>query len=218
MKLKIYGLGCLLIFLSYGCVTSSAVPSASTETLPKQVILSESQELDPSEQILISERGIGWAQLGMTLGQLKDYEVQLAVISPFMVDFDAIEVQEPGGITYYILYPAGETLRDSDPIQFLLTADPRCRTAAGVGPGTSLQQASLVYGEATLSYHTSNESREVVSFANSPAPNIQFRTTGTPGNFAGIYPQAREEYHQTQEFKPDATIGGIFLREVRRRD
>jgi hypothetical protein len=38
------------------------------------------------------------------------------VTAPFIADFDAIAVYQSGQVQYYILYPAGQTLRDAGAI------------------------------------------------------------------------------------------------------
>ncbi|MBD2102416.1 hypothetical protein H6F94_16255 [Leptolyngbya sp. FACHB-261] len=147
----------------------------------------------------------------MTLGKLKQAlgaGSTFKVESPFIVDFDALAVIQSGEVQYYILYPAGTTLGDSDVITALLTDNSRYRTTQGVGPGTSIQQAEAIYGEATLSYNTSNESREYVKFAAQPAQDIFFRTAVEEG-FAGIYPSPTEEYNTTQEFQNTALIRSV---------
>lgn len=184
-------------------------------------ILPQKAKLPPdAETKLISAAGIGQAKLGMTLGQLKRIlgaDTEFRVESPFMVDIDAIAVRQSGQVQYYILYDAGTTLGDTDQIQTLLTDNPKFRTAQGVGAGTSLKQAEAIYGSATLSYNTSNESREYVSFANEPQENISFRPVAVGQNFAGIYlsplsPQ--REFNETKIFQSTAKIrlvGVVYL-------
>jgi len=167
---------------------------------------------DPS-MFLISAEGIGPAKLGMTLGELKQslpsatFEVQ----SPFIVDFDAIAVSQDGKPQFYILYLAGESFGDGDVVQGVLTDNPSYRTDRGVGPGTAIAQAEQIYGDATLSYNTQNESREYVRFAQHPASNLSFGTGNGSAETAGIYPSPTSEYNETQQFREDATIQSVLV-------
>ena len=162
----------------------------------------------------ISTQEIGDAQIGMTYGQLKaklGEAAQFQVKAPFIVDFDAIAVYQSGQVQYYILYPAGHTLRDTDVIEALLTDNPNYLTVEGIGPGTPLRQAEKVFGKAILSYNTSNESREYVRFANQPFSNIYFRPIAGKEESAGIYPKPVQEYNETKIFQDSATIGSIEI-------
>lgn len=172
-----------------------------------------SQPLSPpgSATFGISTQGIGPAKVGMTYGQLKQMlagKAEFQVKSPFIVDFDAIAISQGGKEQFYILYPAGVPLADSDVIEALVTDNPNYRTAQGVGPGTLIEQAEAIYGKATLSYNTLNESREYVQFANQPSKDIAFRTQ-PPANqpFAGIYPESKAELKETQKIQKAASIG-----------
>jgi len=159
----------------------------------------------------LSATGMGAATLGMTFGDLKQAmpEATFTVMSPFMVDFDAIAVSQTDTVQFYILYLAGDNFSDTTPIQGLLTEHPDFRTPQGIGPGSTIAEAEAAYGDATLSYNTENESREYVRFQNHPSPNMAFRT-GTGGD-AGIYPEADSTFHETQEYRPDATIQSVMV-------
>jgi hypothetical protein len=163
---------------------------------------------------VISPQGLGDARLGMTLGQLKQMMGGGTEFIPqpaFMVDFDAIAVQQSNQIQFYILHLAGQPLTDNDAIQGLLTTNPKFRTAEGIGPETSLQEAEQAYGEATLSYNTDNESREYVRFEQQPADNVSFGTGNANQQFAGVYASPASGYNETREFKPNATIQSVLV-------
>jgi len=149
----------------------------------------------------------------MTLGELKKLlagKAQFQMVSPFIVDFDAIAIVQSGEVQYYILYPAGSPLADSDLIEALITNNPKYRTTQGVGPGTSIQQTEAVYGDATLSYNLANESREYAKFAKQPAKNISFRLgAANDGSLAGIYPAQKGEFNQTKEYKKTTSINFV---------
>jgi len=172
-----------------------------------------SKPLSPpaSSDVTISAEGIGPAKLGMTFGQLKKMlagKAEFKVKSPFIVDFDAMAIVQSGKEQYYILYPAGVPMADSYVIEALVTDNPNYRTAQGVGPGSAIEQAEAVYGKATLSYNTLNESREYIKFANQPSKDIAFRTKAVSGQpLAGIYPSSKAELRQTNKFQKAASIG-----------
>ena len=203
-----------------GCGLSASVDSAPAGS-ESPVAISEStraseSEADESEAgnaIAISEQGIGAAQFGMTLGQLKQTltpDIEVKIESPFIVDFDAIAIVKANVVQYYILHFADLTLADSDQFDILLTDNPNALTAEGIGPGTSLKQAEAVYGKPTLSYHLANEGREYVRFAKQPSDNFAFRL-GSFGDetLAGIYAKSNDEYSETHNYKEDATIQWI---------
>ena len=172
-----------------------------------------SAKLSPpaSNAYRISAEGIGSAKVGMSVGQLKKSlagKAQFQVKSPFIVDFDAIAVVQGGKEQYYILYPAGTPLADSDVIEAIVTDNPNYRTAQGVGPGTAIAQAEAVYGQATVSHNTLNESREYVKFANPPSDDIAFRTQAPAGKpLVGIYSSSNNELKETKKFEKAAAIG-----------
>ncbi|MGQ4646555.1 hypothetical protein [Lyngbya aestuarii] len=162
----------------------------------------------------ITANRIGAAKLGVTLGQLKRQlgnQAQFQVKSPYIVDFDAIAVSESDEIQYYILYPAGTTLENSDIIEVLVTDNSAYQTAQGVGPEIPLRQAEAIYGDATLFFSTANESREYINFANLSA-DISFRPKAAEdGELVGIYPSPLEEYNQTKEYREPAVIGSVEI-------
>jgi hypothetical protein len=192
-----------------------STPTASQPTPSPLVSPTPSQKLSPpaSKAVTISPDGIGSARVGMTVGELKKLlagKDQFQVVSPFIVDFDAIAVSQSGEVQYYILYPAGSPLADSDLIEALITNNPKYRTAQGVGPGTSIQQAEAVYGDATLSYNLANESREYAKFAKQPAKNLSFRIGAANDNsLGGIYPMPKSELNQTKDYNKTALINFV---------
>ncbi len=199
-----------------GCGLSASSDSAPAVSESPEIVAESTSAAEPEDAttIAISKRGIGAAQFGMTLGQLKQAltsdAIRFEVESPFIVDFDAIALVKANVVQYYILHFADLPLADSDRFDILLTDNPNARTVEGIGPGTSLQQAEAVYGKPTLSYHLANEGREYVRFANQPSDNIAFRM-GAFGDdtLAGIYANSNDEYSETHDYKEDATIQWI---------
>lgn len=165
--------------------------------------------------ITITGEGMGPARLGMTLGALKQAfpEATYEVTSPFMVDIDAITVSVGEQVQFYILHLSSDPLGDTDAIELLMTDNPDFRTAEGVGPGTTIQQAESLYGKATLNHHTAYESREYVEFEELPYAGMGFRSDQWGGrDFAGIYADNEGgEYFTTGEYRDGATIGAVRL-------
>lgn len=221
---------CAILFgsalLLTGCNGASAPPTAESTPTPDA---SAAPAVSPSaaqpsqipatdapaaENVLISPKGIGAAQLGMTLGELKQRlgpEVEYTAESPFIVDFDALAVRKDGEVQFYILYLAGQSFTDQDVIQGLLTDNPKFQTAEKIGSNSTLQAAEQAYGQVTLSYNTQNESREYARFANQPAGNISFATGNGNAAAAGIYASPSGAYNETQQFKDGATIESVLV-------
>jgi hypothetical protein len=167
---------------------------------------------DPSQQI--TPIGIGNAKIGMSLKELKEQMgegFKFPVKASFIEGFDAIAVTKAGAVQYYIPYPTGTQFTDTDKIQHLMTDNPNYRTEQGVGPGTSIQQATTVYGGATLSLSKENESREFINFTQHPN-GLAFRPKPVgKQSFAGDYPESNEEYLKTQKYDNRAAIGQITV-------
>jgi len=201
-------------------ILSTPLPTATVSSHPSPVTPSPDPDPSPSpvagpkvNSTLISPQGIGAARLGMTFGDLKrslGSDTELAVKSPFIVDFDAVAIRQGGDVQYYILYLSGQTLSDTDVIQGILTDNAKFRTAENVGPKTSLAEAEQVYGQATLSYNTQNESREYARFAKQP-PALSFSTGNGNAATAGIYSTPQSEYNETQQFRDDAVIQSVLV-------
>lgn len=212
--------------IATGCGSSSNSSSLeSSPTVSASPVSPTATEVEPSPEVspptptaadstLISATGIGPAQLGMTLGDLKQIlgaETEFTVESPFIVDFDAIAVRQGEETLFYILSLPGTPPTDADPIEGLYTDNPKFRTEADVGPGTSLQAATQAYGPVTLSYNTQNESREYARFARQPSTNISFATGNGNQDAAGVYASPTQEYNETSEFRDDATIQSVLV-------
>ncbi len=193
-----------------------AEPTPEADPLEDRAVEGSISDKSVDPAFLISEDGIGPANLGMTLGDLKAVlppDTEYVVESPFIVDFDAIAVNQGDDTQFYLLYLAGESFTDDDVIQGVLTTNPAYKTAAGVGVGTPIQDAEILYGKATLSYNLANESREYVRFDNHPAGNLAFGLRGggsASTAYQGIYPDSTAEYNETQEYVDGATIQTVL--------
>jgi len=168
---------------------------------------------------LITTKCIGSACIGMTFGELKTKlgnKVKYKA-GQFMVDIDAVQVIQDGKVQYEICYGAGEKLRDKDKITCLSTTNSYYRTKEGVGTGTSVVKAEQVYGKATVSYNTENESREELHFSKLPTGynRIWFRPTIKSGDgWAGIYSEnerMKSSIVRSKKIKSDAYISEIMI-------
>lgn len=214
-----------LLVVTAGCGQSSEPPPAAAPSASVASPSPDVAEAEPSPSVappapeeadstVISATGIGPAQLGMRLGDLKaalGSETEFEVKSPFIVDFDAIAVRQGDEVLFYILSLPDAPLTDADPIEGLYTDNPKFRTDAGVGPGTPIAEAEQAYGAATLSYNTQNESREYARFQQQPSANISFATGNGNENTAGIYPSPIQDYNETQDYRDDAKIQSVLV-------
>lgn len=167
---------------------------------------------DEHAQTLISADRIGPAVIGKTLGELRRSLASndsLQAKQKLMVDFDAIPLAREGKIQLYILFPEGTTVTDKSVIRSLLTKNTHYKTREGVGPGMKLIEAEKIYGEATLFYNTSNESREYATFAKQPSRLIRFGVNRRGFGLAGNYPKPEKEFNQTQRFHQSASIAYV---------
>lgn len=160
---------------------------------------------------LITETSIGSAQTCMTPTDLQQALPTMTVgewgDGP-LVDTEGVAVTNADGELMFYGLAAGWRVGENRPLTLFYTRHPAYRTAAGIGPGATIEMAERVYGPASLSYHTQAESREFVRFENGPE-NITFRT-GT-GDEAGIYLSDSGEYNQTNEYREGATIRSVWV-------
>lgn len=164
---------------------------------------------------LIAPTGIGEARAGMTIGGLRAAlpdGTTLGPAAPFLVDVSALPVVRGPDTLYRVLVVAGEPSGDGAPVTLVATRNPNYRTAEGIGPGSTLEEAAAAYGAPTLSYSTDDESREYASFANYPHPGVRFRVdagssaTGLAGRYA-----TRGEYNTTRDYDPGARISLVMV-------
>jgi uncharacterized protein YecT (DUF1311 family) len=192
-----------------GCGASSQGKSSET---PDTLVSTDSTESNAAWKI--SATGLGPIQFGMTLQAVREAlepGQNLTPESNVMVDWDGLALKDQDTPLFYILYPHGTALADSDRVELLLVADPAYTTAEGIGSGSTIAEAEAAYGKATLSYNVDDEMREYVRFANAPA-NLGFRTTGSPDQWVGQYQGSADgSYYETQDFNPEGKIKFILV-------
>lgn len=190
----------------------SAIAPVGTNALGEFATIAQKA---PSASVAITDRAIGAAKVGMTLGQLKKALGSTALFkveSPFMVDFDAVAVSRSGKVQYRIIYAADTKLKDGDIIELLMTDNANYKTLQGVGPGMTLKQAEAIYGKATLSYNVDNEMRENVVFAKQPTRKIMFVPQAEGKQFGGVYGAGKGGFFQTNKYHPNAVINSVMVR------
>ena len=199
--------------------SSSQTTEVGTSINTKQI----AAQLNKND-LLISNDGIGKAKLGMSVGKLKqisDPDTSFEVISPFMVDTNAIAVSNQGIVQYYILYAAGNTseadratITDQELITTLMTENQHYQTKEGVRVGMPIEEAEQIYGDAILAYNTEGESREYITFGDRDSDNISFRASyfkliSDGLGFSGIYPEYPGVSYTTDKYREDAAIAAI---------
>ena len=159
---------------------------------------------------LVTDMGIGKAQIGMTYGRLKAVlgkrvgfrDVDLGI------GMKAKGVFVKGIIQYYILYPSFKYLEPTDVISVLATNNPRYKTADGIGPGTLIKDAVAIYGPATLTYQQTNSREELIHFKNKPQTMWFARYEQLK---AGEY-KTEKPFNITRKYRPDAQIEFIGVK------
>ncbi|MBE9049947.1 DUF1176 domain-containing protein [Nostocales cyanobacterium LEGE 11386] len=173
----------------------------------------------PSANQLITNKNVGPAKLGMTLGQLKQVLGEEAKFAPASLGVDAgegIKVSQEGTLQYALGFTAEgkQPITDNSVINSITVSNPDYRTTAGVGPGTPLKQAVAIYGPATLFYNWNNEGREYIEFEQGLGSGVLIRSNQwTITDFAGIYADTKAEFNKTQKFHEHAGIGSITIRQ-----
>ena len=168
-------------------------------------------------ELTITPTAIGPAQLGMTLGELRQSLGDLTLGEPqaWRSDFDGLPVLDGGEVLFYVVYGNYQPMTDSDAIEYLVTEHSNVKTPEGIGPGSTIAEAAAVYGAPTLGYHIESHSREGLQFADLPWSDYSFEPTVLAGDdfFAGIYDATEEQvvYQETHEYREDGIIDSISI-------
>ncbi|MBC7986710.1 MAG: hypothetical protein H7X93_08585 [Sphingomonadaceae bacterium] len=152
----------------------------------------------------ITEQSVAGVPLGPTLGDFAaafPAGSRLVFRPNAMVDIGQLCLVtggEPQICADFLSYGITEYAPDIELAQISAHGD-QCRTAEGVGPGSTIEEAAAAYGRPNFSFNYDNEGREYVSFANAPQP-YAFRArseqtlamqeeggTWPNGEFAGDY-------------------------------
>ena len=189
--------------------TSPTSTSSSTSTSSTAPV----RPLDALARHPITEQGIGPLAIGMRADQIRDALPEGVTVAAYdqqgpLVDTEGVTItDETGEPVMFALALPGE----GPGLGLFVFIDEAFATAEGVGPGTSVADATLPYGFATLSFSYENEGREFVDFEYIPYADVAFRVDSSPGEFGGIYPEDVGSYATTTEYRPDATIGSVWV-------
>lgn len=158
---------------------------------------------------LITASSIGPVGLGIAGDALADdLGPDYTVTGPhtdIFVDQVLYEVSLDGEVRLYAGWLNGET----PTISLIVTENTLYRTAEGIGPGSTIDEAAEVYGSPTLNYSFSGEGREYAEFPAAPSPSMSFRV-GNIGELSGIYP-TEDEFNETNEWRPGTTIQYVLI-------
>jgi hypothetical protein len=161
----------------------------------------------------ISETGIGPLVLGMRADEIRDALPEGLSVLAYdqqgpLVDTEGVTIYDKQSepVLYALALPG-----EGPGLGIFVFVDDAFRTADGVGPGSTIAEASLAYGPPTLSYSYDNEGREFVGFAYYESLDVRFRVDSVPGDFGGLYPEDAGSYATTTEYREGATIGSVWV-------
>lgn len=179
-------------------------------------------------ECVITETGIAGIENPATLGDFVEAfpaDAALAFEPAYMVDFGALCALSGGEDAICAIFESYDVDAYDGNIEVMamgVYAD-QCRTAEGVGPGTSIADAVEAYGEPRFGFSYENEAREYVSFAEA-SDAYSFRAgseTGEAtqgqgnqpsGRFGGDYAGVEgDSYFETAAALPDARIWEIWI-------
>lgn len=185
-----------------------------------------SASFDP--ECVITETGVAGIESPSTLGDFVEAFPAGSALSfqpVYMVDFGALCARSVGEDAICVIFESYEVEEYQPDIEVMamgVYAD-ECRTAEGVGPGTSIADAVAAYGAARFGFSYENEGREYVSFADAPDA-YSFRAesaTGdaidgdalrAPGRHGGDYTGVEgDSYFETMVAQPDAQLWEIWI-------
>lgn len=177
-----------------------------------------------TEEFLIDARRIGRARLGLPFGELKKLfpDATFHVVTVRADETSDIAVRQAGRDVLFIRTrdmdetTADELPQSGDPIRSLMTNDTRYATAAGIRPGSSLDDAVKAYGTPELFYQPPTE---FAAFDSPPVNNLSFHLAGASAKEpAGIYrmsPEGMEDgWYKSTRAQPGSTITFIAVVEM----
>ncbi|HEY0078949.1 MAG TPA: hypothetical protein VGB73_09915 [Pyrinomonadaceae bacterium] len=197
----------------------SAGVNSSTPEQPGRT--ANQNSTDAAGDFLITSRGIGRVRLGMSFGELKKLfpgaKFHLATVRPDETADVAVGV---GGKDVLFVRTrrmdettADELPADDDPIRSLMTSDARHATAAGVRPGSPVEDAVKAYGTPELFFQPPTE---FAAFKPQEVSNLSFHLAGADGKEpAGVYSMKKEDmedgWHKSDRVRPGARITFIAV-------
>ena len=197
--------------VAVAAVAVTACGDGSGETTTTSTTTSTSLPAATVANTLITRDGIGSAPTGQTVEGLRAAlgpGFEIVTGASILAGTDGVEVRHGGVIQYYAL----RLLHEGEDLDILFTQSPSYRTAAGIGPGSSLDEAVAAYGPPRFSYSVVDQKRELVQFADGPAPNIVFRAAGPGGDeTAGVYAEPLADFNEATSYRPGSTIDAVWV-------
>ena len=143
----------------------------------------------------------------------------------YMVDFGALCARADGEDALCVIFESYdvEEYRPDIPVMAMGVYADQCRTAEGVGPGSSIADTVAAYGAARFGFSYENEAREYVSFASAPdaysfraesetAAAAELEGNQPSGRFGGDYTGVEgDSYFETNVAQPDASLWEIWI-------
>ncbi len=158
------------------------------------------------QTMLVTKTSIGPLRIGMTLGEARKVLAAAHFERTTSGDGLALVKVDVGGETLMLIYAdEGDPESPVDwskKVQGLWAFHPSCRTAGGVHPGSSVEDAIRAYGRVKEIFTSEIESREFISFESAPE-GLVFRLDNS-----GVY---KENARTTTQFKKDARILAIYV-------
>jgi hypothetical protein len=208
----------IMAAIGVGCGTPDPAPAANASD---DAVLDADASAGQvtAELVVIGPDGIGAARSGMTVAEIRtSLGAGLAlgdVDDRFMVDLVAIPVHRGAETLYFLVFPAADMPGEGAVPLFAVTDHPSVRTSEGIGPGSTLAEAAVAYGQPTLRFSADDEMREYATFPGYPHPTVFFRVApGETAFLAGRYGEQTQS-GETGDFDGDARIMMVLV-ELRR--
>lgn len=179
-------------------------------------------------ECVITETGIAGVENPATLRDFVESFPETAALRfepAYMVDFGALCALSGGEDAICVIFESYDVEAYDGDIEVMAMGvyAEECRTAEGVGPGTSVADAVAAYGAARFGFSYENEGREYVSFAEAPDA-YSFRAQSAigdaingdalraPGPHGGDYAGVEgDSYFETMVAQPDARLWEIWV-------
>lgn len=188
-------------------------------------ITKASQSYQPIGKQLITPQQIGKAQLGMSVGELKQLYPQANYRLTSLPGIPrAIAVSEKSeDLFYFIASPdSGGLPRDEAVIMFVTTNNPKYKTVEGIKPGISLEKATKAYGPVLLYFSPQAEYAQFQNQPSNPRSGMGFWAKAAAGQkAAGVYQWSNTQQNscetgnsgfcQSNQFNPGSTIWYISV-------
>ncbi|QLC21644.1 hypothetical protein HFP51_05310 [Parasphingopyxis sp. CP4] len=176
---------------------------------------------------VISETGAAGIDMPATTGDFVEAfpaGTGLSFQPVYMVDFGALCARSGGEDALCVIFESYdvEEYRADIPVMAMGVYANQCRTAEGVGPGSSIVDAVAAYGAARFGFSYENEAREYVSFESAPdAYSFRAESEAVAADPEGNQPSGRyggdytgvegDSYFETNVAQPDATLWEIWI-------